>query len=68
MEQQIGVVKWFNSGKGFGFIVCDGVDYFVHFKSIMSSGYKQLFDGQRVSFSGRQSPKGWVAEDVSILE
>jgi len=68
MENQLGVVKWFNEGKGFGFIVCDGMDYFVHFKSIQATGFKNLIEKQRVSFAGRQGPKGLAAEDVTVLE
>ena len=29
-----GTVKWFNEGKGFGFIESNGKDYFVHPHSI----------------------------------
>ena len=47
-----GTVKWFNETKGFGFIQQEsGPDVFAHFKEISSSGFKTLFEGQRVSFS-----------------
>ena len=54
-----GTVKWFNSEKGYGFIANDagGEDVFVHFKSIQSSGYKSLADGQKVSFDIEADPK-----------
>ncbi len=47
-----GTVKWFNAGKGYGFISNDegGDDIFVHFSAIQVEGYKTLTDGQKVSF------------------
>jgi len=68
MDKRQGVVKWFNSAKGFGFISCDKKDYFVHFKAIHSDGYKELHENQKVSFAGRMGDKGLVAEDVTVLE
>ena len=47
-----GTVKWFNETKGFGFIQQEsGPDVFAHFSEIASSGFKTLFEGQKVSFS-----------------
>ncbi|EJL6934529.1 cold-shock protein, partial [Vibrio cholerae] len=50
-QKMTGSVKWFNETKGFGFISQDngGQDVFVHFKSIVSEGFKTLAEGQRVS-------------------
>lgn len=47
-----GIVKFFNSEKGFGFITDDATkkDIFVHFSSINVDGYKTLEDGQKVTF------------------
>ncbi|MEW5755813.1 MAG: cold-shock protein [Pseudomonadota bacterium] len=55
-----GIVKWFNSAKGYGFISpTDGSeDVFVHFSSIQSEGYKTLNEGQSVSFESEIGPKG----------
>ncbi|NLJ40770.1 MAG: cold-shock protein [Clostridiales bacterium] len=60
-----GTVKWFNSEKGFGFIVSeDGQDVFVHFSAIQTEGYKTLEEGQRVEFEIEQSPRGPQAVNV----
>lgn len=61
----IGTVKWFNETKGFGFIQQDtGPDVFVHFKEISSSGFKTLYEGQRVSFNIAQGQKGPTATNI----
>jgi CspA family cold shock protein len=60
-----GTVKWFNSSKGFGFIVREnGEEIFVHFRSIRGEGRRGLRDGQSVSFVVADSNKGPQAEDV----
>ncbi len=48
----IGTVKWFNTTKGFGFIMPEGggKDVFVHITAVQAAGLKGLNDGQRVSF------------------
>ena len=61
----IGVVKWFDPGKGFGFIESSdcGSDVFAHFSQIEMEGYRTLRDGQQVEFTLSEGPKG-----VSALE
>jgi CspA family cold shock protein len=67
-ERIIGNVKWFNSGKGYGFLTREnGPDVFVHFTAIRSDGFRTLEDGQRVEFSIEQGPKGLQAKDVVPL-
>lgn len=63
-----GTVKWFNESKGFGFISPEsGPDLFVHYSSIVSSGFKTLTEGQQVQFNVTQGKKGPQAENVSII-
>jgi len=66
-NRETGVVKWFNTSKGFGFITRDGGDdVFVHFRSIRGQGHRALFEGQRVEFDITEGDKGLQAEDVAI--
>lgn len=62
-----GTVKWFNDGKGFGFITLDsgGKDCFVHHSAIQGTGYKSLAEGERVEFDVVQGQKGPAAENVT---
>jgi CspA family cold shock protein len=64
-----GVVKWFNSDKGFGFIEQkSGPDVFVHFKNILdTSGYRTLNEGQNVQFKVARGLKGPQAEEVTVI-
>lgn len=62
-----GKVKWFNEGKGFGFIESGGKDYFVHFSAIQSSGFKTLPEGSNVLFKASKGQKGPQAEEVEIV-
>ena len=63
-----GVVKWFNETKGFGFIQQNGgPDVFAHFSEIKSNGFKTLQEGQQVSFTVKNSPKGPVASEIVVL-
>jgi cold shock protein len=69
MSERIqGTVKWFNGGKGYGFIAREGgEDVFVHYSAIQGNGYRNLEEGQRVEFEVVQGPKGLQAASVTIL-
>jgi CspA family cold shock protein len=47
-----GTVKWFNSRKGYGFIVPDDgtQDVFVHISDVETSGMQELRDGQKLGY------------------
>ncbi|MDD5448707.1 MAG: cold-shock protein [Actinomycetota bacterium] len=60
-----GVVKWFNSEKGFGFIRREtGDEVFVHFSDIDGSGYRSLDEGEEVFFDVAQGDRGPKAINV----
>ena len=64
-SREVGVVKWFNAAKGFGFIAREGQDdVFVHFSAIQSEGFRKLVEGQQVEFSLEQTDKGLQASNV----
>ena len=61
-----GIVKWFNSEKGYGFISRENdEDVFVHFSAITMDGYKTLEEGQEVEFEVVQGEKGPQATNVT---
>ena len=63
-----GVVKWFNSEKGYGFISQEGgPDVFVHYSAIQGSGYRNLEENQRVEFDVTQGQKGPQASNVKPI-
>jgi len=62
-----GTVKWFDTGKGIGFITPadGGKDVFFHHSEIKSTdGYATLDKGQAVEFEVGQGPKGICAKKV----
>ncbi len=63
-----GNVKWFDSKKGFGFIISpEGKDVFVHFSSIEGDGFRSLKDGEAVDYEQIQGDKGLLAQHVKRL-
>ncbi len=64
-----GTVKWFDSGKGFGFIAPDdgGKDLFAHYSQIVSNGFKTLEEAQAVEFEIVEGNKGPQAANIRPL-
>ena len=69
MDRKLGSVKWFSRIKGFGFILPDGggQEVFVHYSAIEGEGYRNLYEGDRVTFSEVDIGKGPQAKNVNPL-
>jgi CspA family cold shock protein len=65
-----GKVKWFNAGKGYGFLERGNgqADVFVHFSAIQSDGFRNLEENEPVEFSVVKTDKGFQAENVVRLK
>ncbi len=61
-----GTVKWFNESKGFGFITQEdgGADVFAHYSEIQGDGFKNLAEGDIVSFDVVDGDKGPKAVNI----
>lgn len=66
MSRSHGVVKWFNRLKGFGFISTETSekDIFVHYSAIHGDGYRNLYEGEAVTFDLVDVGKGPQARNV----
>jgi CspA family cold shock protein len=62
----IGIVKFFNTAKGFGFIAPEGggKDVFVHATALEAAGMHALSEGQRISFDIQPDQKGSKAVNL----
>jgi cold shock protein len=65
-----GIVRWFNGGKGYGFIAPNdgGDDLYAHYSAIEAQGYKLLEEGQKVEFNIQVGPKGPQAANIRALD
>jgi cold shock protein len=63
-----GTVKWFDSKKGFGFLLNpEGKDVFVHFSAILGDGFRSLKEGELVEYDEVAGAKGLSAQQVRRL-
>jgi CspA family cold shock protein len=67
-SQEAGTVKWYNSIKGFGFIVRDGggKDVFIHASALQRAGLASLDEGQRVVVDIAEGRKGPEAAAIRL--
>ncbi len=64
-----GVVKFFNTTKGFGFVAPEGggKDVFVHVTAVQAAGLRGLNEGQRVSFEIEADQRGPKAVNLKLV-
>jgi CspA family cold shock protein len=63
-----GKVKWFDEGRGFGFVASEdgGKDIFVHISTVSAAGVTQLAEGQLVNMRVVETPKGREAIAIAL--
>lgn len=69
-DQLAGIVKWFNTDKGYGFIKrTGGTDVFVHVNQLKKSGISRpLNEGDKVNFVIDKGQKGSFATNITVVE
>ncbi|MBL6938675.1 MAG: cold-shock protein [Alphaproteobacteria bacterium] len=64
-----GIVKFFNTAKGYGFIAPEGggKDVFVHATAVQAAGLRTLNEGQKVSFEVQPDQRGSKAVNLRAM-
>ena len=66
-----GIVKWFNSEKGFGFVQPEdgSADVFVHISAVQQAGLETLGEGDRIDYGLKTNNRGQVgAANIRLLD
>jgi CspA family cold shock protein len=66
----VGVIKWFDVSKGYGFIVPDSgmADVLLHVTCLRRDGYQTAYEGARIVCEALQRPKGLQAFRVLSMD
>lgn len=66
----IGQVKWFDAGKGFGFIVAEGVegDILLHANVLRNFGRSSVAEGAQIEFVMQQTDRGRQASEIREIK
>ena len=69
VEERSGLVKFYNTAKGYGFVVPDdgGPDVFLHGSVLNRAGLGALEPGERVSVMVEQGTRGPQARDIELI-
>lgn len=62
-----GKVKWFDSKKGFGFIIHKSGDAFVYHTDVHMKGFRRLDEGDEVEYSVERTGRGFRATNVEVI-
>ncbi len=65
-----GHIKWFDSSKGYGFLVPDNglADVLIHVTCLRAAGYQTIYEGTRVHLEAIKRPRGLQAFRVLHLD
>jgi len=65
-----GTVKWFNPTKGYGFITPDDgkSDVFVHISAVQQAGFKELREGQKLSYEIATNKGKQAAANLKLVD
>lgn len=66
-DRVIGAVLWFREEKGYGFVLFDQVEYFIHFTEILADGFRTLRPGQKVRFTPATGERGLHCKDLEVV-
>jgi cold shock protein len=63
-----GVVKWFDSRMGYGFVIdAEGRDVFLHRRVLRRAGRRKLDPGEVVDYEAEETPKGTKITRLVVL-
>lgn len=71
VENHAGVVKWFDTTRGFGFLIADDPevgDILLHFSALREHGRRSLPEGTRVTCAAVRRERGWQARSVLTFD